>query len=260
MAVAAPAAATAELPLYLQMSRYTKGSKAVMELRTERYLAEQQAQAAARATDTARINAPSDDQLITGSIDRNDEADGLSFGDLLDAINPLQHLPIISALYREITGDEIKPTARIVGGALFGGPIGAGFAVAEAVLEEVSGADTGGHIMSLLTSEKSPDAPMPDRPPALVAPAPGTIAAAPQIAVPENPSPPRTPVLPGNLPNLSPEAFAALLTVAPPRINAQQGQSGPGLVSTDLSSPGDISAAMNSALDMYNALQNQERR
>jgi len=258
MAVAAPA--TVELPLYLQMSRYTRGSKAVMELRTERYLAEQQAQAAASATDTTRIDTPSDDQLITGSIDRSDEADGLSFGDLLDAINPLQHLPIISTLYREITGDGIKPTARIIGGALYGGPIGAGFAVAEAVLEEASGADTGGHIMSLLTGEKSPNTAMPDRPPALVAPEPGPIAAGPQIAVPENPRTTTTPALPGNLPSLSPEAFAALLTVTPARINAQRGQPGPGLVSTDLSSPGDISAAMNSALDIYNALQDQMRR
>jgi len=232
----------------------------VMELRTERYLAEQQAQMAASATDTTRIDTPSDDQLITGSIDRNDEADGLSFGDLLDTINPLQHLPIISTLYREITGDEIKPTARIIGGALYGGPIGAGLAVAEAVLEEASGEDAGGHIMSLLTGEKSPNAAMPDRPSDLVAPEPGTIAAAPQIAVPENPRATTTPFLPGNLPSLSPEAFATLLTATPTRTNAQQGQPGPGLVSTDLSSPGDISAAMNSALDIYNALQDQMRR
>ncbi|PCJ68782.1 MAG: hypothetical protein COA62_13180 [Rhodobiaceae bacterium] len=260
MAVAATA--TAELPLYLQMSRYTRGSKAVMELRTERYLAEQQAQAQlqASATDTTKINTPSDDELITGSIGSNDDNDGLSFDDLLDAINPLQHLPVISTLYREITGDEIRPAARIVGGAIFGGPVGAGFAIAEAVLEEASGEDTGGHIMALLNGEKSRNTATPEQGPDLVAPAPETIAAAPQLAMPENPHATTTPFIAGNLPSLSPEAFAALLTISPPRTTAGQDPSGAGLVSTDLSSPGDISAAMNSALDMYNALQAQERR
>ncbi|MBL4864620.1 MAG: hypothetical protein JKY63_07035 [Rhodobiaceae bacterium] len=231
-----------------------------MELRTERYLAEQQAQAAASATDTAKIDTPSDDELITGSIGSSDDTDGLSFDDLLDAINPLQHLPIISTLYREITGDEIKPAARIVGGAIFGGPVGAGFAIAEAVLEEASGEDTGGHIMALFNGGKPRNTATPDGVPDLVAPATETIAAAPQLAMPENPHATPTPFIPGNLPSLSPEAFAALLTVAPPRTTTGQDQSRAGLVSTDLSSPGDISAAMNSALDMYNALQAQERR
>jgi len=43
------------------------------------------------------------------------------FSTLLDVINPLQHIPLVSTLYREITGDEISPSARILGGGLFGG-------------------------------------------------------------------------------------------------------------------------------------------
>jgi hypothetical protein len=43
---------------------------------------------------------------------------------LLDIINPLQHIPLVSNLYREITGDQISSSARILGGGLFGGPIG----------------------------------------------------------------------------------------------------------------------------------------
>ncbi|MDP6473864.1 MAG: hypothetical protein QF894_03030 [Alphaproteobacteria bacterium] len=34
-------------------------------------------------------------------------ADGFGFDDFLDLINPLQHIPIISTIYREITGDTI---------------------------------------------------------------------------------------------------------------------------------------------------------
>ena len=50
--------------------------------------------------------------------------DGLGFADLLDVINPLQHIPVIANLYRAITGDQISPPARMAGGTLFGGPIG----------------------------------------------------------------------------------------------------------------------------------------
>ena len=42
--------------------------------------------------------------------------DGFNFFDLLDIINPLQHIPILSGLYRKITGDEISPGARMMGG------------------------------------------------------------------------------------------------------------------------------------------------
>ena len=50
--------------------------------------------------------------------------EGLTFGDVLDIINPLQHIPIVSSIYRMATGDEIGVGSRILGGALFGGPLG----------------------------------------------------------------------------------------------------------------------------------------
>jgi hypothetical protein len=37
--------------------------------------------------------------------------DGFGFDDFLDIINPLQHLPPISLVYRELTGDEISAMA-----------------------------------------------------------------------------------------------------------------------------------------------------
>ncbi len=51
--------------------------------------------------------------------------DGLTFADVLDVVNPLQHIPILSTFYRKLTGDTIDPAIRIAGGALFGGPLGA---------------------------------------------------------------------------------------------------------------------------------------
>lgn len=80
--------------------------------------------------------------------------DGLSFGDLLDAVNPLHHLPIVGPLYREWSGDEIGPAARIAGGGLFGGLVGAALSLADVALEEISGDDLGGHVMTALFGDE----------------------------------------------------------------------------------------------------------
>ena len=45
-------------------------------------------------------------------------ADGLTFRDVLDMINPLQHLPVVSNIYRAITEDELSAGSRLVGGYL----------------------------------------------------------------------------------------------------------------------------------------------
>ena len=63
--------------------------------------------------------------------------DGLTFRDVIDLVNPLHHLPIIGNLYRRITGDIIDPAIRIAGGALFGGPLGAGFAAVSIAVKEM---------------------------------------------------------------------------------------------------------------------------
>ena len=75
--------------------------------------------------------------------------DGLTFGDLLDLINPLQHLPVISTLYRKFTGDEIAPAARLLGGGLFGGPLGVASAAVGVAVEATTGKDLGEHVLTL---------------------------------------------------------------------------------------------------------------
>jgi hypothetical protein len=235
-------AVAADLPLYLQMSRYTKGSRAVMELRTERHLADQ-----AAATAKTESN---DDKLITGSLQTEGagnetpagtDDDGFSFDDFLDMVNPLQHLPVISTLYREMTGDEMEPAARIVGGAIYGGPIGAGISVAEAILEQATGDDLGGHVMSLLQSSDTPptmtaattreNAGPPAQSTPITADAPGALASAP-------------------LPSLSAEAFNALLT-SPEEPNT--GRPAQQHATTEYEQSG-VAAAMAMALDQYNTL------
>lgn len=73
--------------------------------------------------------------------------DGADFWDLVDVINPLQHIPFINTLYREITGDEIGHLARVAGATLFFGPIGGGVALANAVMDETTGHDLGEHVL-----------------------------------------------------------------------------------------------------------------
>ena len=69
--------------------------------------------------------------------------DGLSFRDVLDLVNPLQHIPLVGNLYRKFTGDTIDPAIRVAGGALFGGPLGAVLSLGSLVVEQVHTAATG---------------------------------------------------------------------------------------------------------------------
>ncbi len=74
----------------------------------------------------------------------------LTFDDLIDIINPLHHLPVIGALYREFTGDEIKPALQIAGGALFGGPSGFVSSAFQVLFQEMTGDDILGNGMAML--------------------------------------------------------------------------------------------------------------
>lgn len=76
--------------------------------------------------------------------------DGLGFFDFLDIINPLQHLPFVGPMYREWTGDELAAGPRMMGSTLYFGPIGLIGSAVDVVLEEITGDDLGGNIMSVL--------------------------------------------------------------------------------------------------------------
>ena len=46
------------------------------------------------------------------------------FSDVLKALNPLQHVPVVGTIYRAATGDAIPAPLQILGAGIFGGPIG----------------------------------------------------------------------------------------------------------------------------------------
>jgi hypothetical protein len=72
--------------------------------------------------------------------------------DALDMINPLQHIPIISNLYRAATDDQIKQGgSNIIGGALFGGGIGLASTSVNNTVSYNTGRDVPETIMAALT-------------------------------------------------------------------------------------------------------------
>lgn len=75
---------------------------------------------------------------------------------LLDIINPLQHIPVVSTIYRKITGDEISPMARVAGDALYGGPIGAAIGLADVAVEKSTGKDIGQNVMAMMQGDSNP--------------------------------------------------------------------------------------------------------
>ncbi len=49
----------------------------------------------------------------------------ISHEELMRGLNPLQHIPVVGAIYRLVTGETIPAPMRVAGAAIAGGPIGA---------------------------------------------------------------------------------------------------------------------------------------
>ena len=74
------------------------------------------------------------------------EKEGFGFGDFIDIINPLHHIPIVATIYRNLSGDQIGAAPRVIGGALWGRIGGFVTGAVNAVVEWWSGKDIGDHI------------------------------------------------------------------------------------------------------------------
>lgn len=86
---------------------------------------------------------------------------GLSFKDVFDAINPLQHIPVVSGMYRAVTGDNISAGAKLAGDVLYSLALGGGTlavassigtSVADTAVQEVSGSSISSHILHSASS------------------------------------------------------------------------------------------------------------
>lgn len=109
---------------------------------------------AARASSAAAVPAFGMSTEDPGVQPYRQEGD-MSFGDFLDIINPLQHIPLVGTLYREVTGDTISQQSRVMGGFLYGGPLGGMGAVVNVMVEDATGKDIGDQLLSAMSGNSS---------------------------------------------------------------------------------------------------------
>lgn len=165
------------------------------------------------APETALAYQGEEAQAQTGS-----EESAFRFGDLIDMVNPLQHIPVISHLYRDFTGDTIRPVSKLIGSALFGGAIGAGVALVNVVAEEATGEDLTGNAMALMMgTPRKTKAPAPELMITNAAPDPVTEAKAGAPAPQSDPdhpvwnNPAANEIAKNAAPTLTPDQFYRLL-------------------------------------------------
>ncbi len=75
----------------------------------------------------------------------------MGFDDFIDMINPLEHIPVVSSIYRAITGETINPVSRIAGDTLYGSILGiasVGIAAVGAIGDEIVSANNDGQSAS----------------------------------------------------------------------------------------------------------------
>ena len=108
--------------------------------------------------------------------------DGPSFSDVLDILNPLQHIPVVNAIYQAVTGDKQGAAAEVLGGILWGGPIGLVSAMVDLAVEDGTGKSIGANVASRFTDPAEP--------------APATLMAASAAAEPAQAPPPAVEVTP----------------------------------------------------------------
>lgn len=91
------------------------------------------------------LNGPVTPPAMAQMGDPHDTSEGdtenhdFSFGDLVDIVNPLQHIPGVANVYRAITGDTISAPARFMGSMLFMGPVGLAMTAADTLAMNADG-------------------------------------------------------------------------------------------------------------------------
>ncbi|HEX4303514.1 MAG TPA: hypothetical protein VHZ78_12035 [Rhizomicrobium sp.] len=85
--------------------------------------------------------------------------EGFSFDDLIDIVNPLQHIPVVSTLYRAITGDTIKTFPKIAGDTLYGGVEGFASSMADLIFTKITGKSFGDTALAMAEDVFSPSKP-----------------------------------------------------------------------------------------------------
>ncbi len=109
-----------------------------------------------RQHETARLSAhqaarPAKSEESGAAKPAGETAPSSTFEDILDIVNPLQHLPVVGTLYRAITGDKMGTLPKIAGDTLYGGLWGAVGSLADTAFEAITGKDFGSTVLALVT-------------------------------------------------------------------------------------------------------------
>ncbi|HIJ61624.1 MAG TPA: hypothetical protein HPQ04_02930 [Rhodospirillaceae bacterium] len=94
-----------------------------------------------------------------GKLTAFNSPDGPSFSDVLDILNPLQHIPVINVVYQAVTGDRQGAASEVLGGVLWGGPIGLVSAMVDLAVEDGTGKTIGANVASLFSDPAATEAP-----------------------------------------------------------------------------------------------------
>lgn len=110
----------------------------------------------ARAEISAEISNAAPETALSYSVQEpaKSKDQEFTFYDLLDVINPLQHIPLVNIAYRKLTGDEIRGAPQVIGGAIFGGPAGAAGGLFNVIVQEETGKDIAGNALGLFSGDK----------------------------------------------------------------------------------------------------------
>jgi hypothetical protein len=102
----------------------------------------------AAATPTVNVTASS-----PNAVKAFNHEDGPRFSDVLDILNPLQHIPIINTIYQHLTGDTEGAVADVAGGTLWTGPIGLVGSLIDLAVKSDTGKSISDNILSWLGLE-----------------------------------------------------------------------------------------------------------
>ena len=80
------------------------------------------------------------------------------FDNLLDVVNPLEHLPIVSTIYNHITGHTPNDFAQAAGDMLYGGPVGFLSSIGNIAFTHITGKSVGDTVWDWVIGDKSGDA------------------------------------------------------------------------------------------------------
>ncbi len=132
----------------------TPGNSAGTSSRNQETRANNEVHHSVKAFDSALTHANAHEHDIDPS-QRGQDNESFGFWDFIDIINPLQHIPVVSTIYRDLTGDTISAPARIAGGMLYGGPLGFASSIGNAIVEETAGQDVGEIAMAMVFEEET---------------------------------------------------------------------------------------------------------